>query len=125
MPMLDQGLSALLEDLEQRGLAETTSVIVWGEFGRTPTINKNGGRDHWPAVSCAMLAGGGMRTGQVIGATDRLGGEATDRPVLFSEVFSTLYHQLGINATTATLPDLHGRPQYLIDGQSPPIRELI
>lgn len=125
MPMLDQALSALLDDLRERGLDRDTTVIVWGEFGRTPMINKNGGRDHWPNVSCAMLSGGGLRTGQVIGATDRLGGEAADRPIHFNEIFSTLYHQLGIDVRTAQLADLHGRPQYLVDGQVAPIRELI
>ncbi|MCE9603352.1 MAG: DUF1501 domain-containing protein [Planctomycetia bacterium] len=125
MPMLDQGLSALLEDLRERGLDCDTSVVVWGEFGRTPTINSKGGRDHWPNVSCAMLAGGGMRTGQVIGSTDRLGGEAASRPVSFGEVFATLYHNLGIDVNTTTINDLHGRPQYLVAGEAKPIRELI
>jgi len=85
LPLLDQGVSALVEDIHQRGLDKDVSVIVWGEFGRTPTINKDGGRDHWPRVSCAMLFGGGMKVGQVIGATDRLGGEAVERPVHFGE----------------------------------------
>jgi hypothetical protein len=124
LPLLDQGLTALLQDLRDRGMEKDVSVIVWGEFGRTPAINKDGGRDHWPRVSCALLAGGGMKTGQVIGATDRLGGEATDRPVQFGEVFATLYHNLGIDTSKVTLPDLAGRPQYLVDGQQP-IRELV
>src|SRR5262249_23616072 len=83
---LDQGLSALIEDLDARGMLQDVSVVVWGEFGRTPRINKNAGRDHWPQVSCALLAGGGMRTGQVIGATNRLGEYAKERPVHFQEV---------------------------------------
>jgi hypothetical protein len=124
LPLLDQGLTALLEDLHQRGLDKDVSVIVWGEFGRTPVINKDGGRDHWPRVSCALLAGGSMKTGQVIGATDRLGGEATERPVHFGEVFATLYHNLGLDANKATVSDLSGRPQYLVDGYQP-IGELI
>ncbi len=125
LPDFDQALSALIEDLDQRGLLETTNVIAWGEFGRTPKINKDSGRDHWPNVSCALLAGGGMRTGQVIGATDRYGGEASQRPVTFQEVFSTLYHNLGIDATTTTVMDLTGRPHYLVDDNVQPIRELI
>ncbi len=125
LPDFDQALSALIEDLDQRGLLETTTVIAWGEFGRTPKINKDSGRDHWPNVSCALLAGGGMRTGQVIGATDRYGGEASQRPVTFQEVFSTLYHNLGIDATTTTVMDLTGRPHYLVDDNVQPIRELI
>jgi hypothetical protein len=116
LPLLDQGLSALVEDLHQRGLDKDVSVVVWGEFGRTPTINKDGGRDHWPRVSSAVLAGGGMKTGQVIGGTDRLGGEATERPVQFGEVFATLYQNLGIDVSKVTIPDLSGRPQYLVEG---------
>jgi uncharacterized protein (DUF1501 family) len=81
LPLLDQGLTALLDDLRDRGLEKDVAVVVWGEFGRTPQVNKDGGRDHWPRVSCAALACGGMQHGQVIGATDRLGGEAVARPV--------------------------------------------
>ena len=123
-PMLDIGLSALIEDLERRNMLETTTVLVWGEFGRTPKINPNGGRDHWPEVACAMLAGGGLRTGQVIGSTNRNAERAKDRPVTFPEVFATLYHSLGIDVNTTTINDLSGRPQYVIDGAQP-IRELI
>ena len=125
LPLLDQGVSALLTDLHQRGLDKDVSVIVWGEFGRTPTINKDGGRDHWPRVSFSMLAGGGLRHGQVIGATDRLGGEATERPVRFGEVFATLYHSLGIDVNKVTVQDLSGRPQFLVDDGLQPLRELI
>jgi hypothetical protein len=124
LPMLDVGLTALLDDLYDRGMEEDVSVVVWGEFGRTPKINKEGGRDHWPAVSCALLAGGGMRVGQVIGSTDRLAAQPKDRPVSFQDVFATLYHNLGIDAGAATVPDLTGRPHYLVDGAAP-IRELI
>lgn len=124
MPMLDQGVTALIEDLHERGLDRDVSVVVWGEFGRTPTINKDAGRDHWPRVSCAWLAGGGMRHGQVIGATDRLGGEAVERPVHFQEVFATLYHNLGIDVTKTTVTDLSGRPRYLVDDYGP-IPELV
>ena len=124
-PLLDQGVSSLVQDLHDRGLDKDVSVVVWGEFGRTPKINKNGGRDHWPRVSCALLAGGGMNHGQVIGATDRLGGEATERPVHFQEVFSTLYHSAGIDARRTTVDDLGGRPRYLVDDLYPPMPELI
>jgi len=99
------------------------TVIVWGEFGRTPRINKNAGRDHWPNVSCALLAGGGMKTGQVIGATNRLGEEATERPVHFQEIFATLYKNLGIDVSKARLIDPAGRPQYLVEKE--PIAELV
>ena len=124
-PLLDQGLSALLTDLHERGLDNDVSVVVWGEFGRTPKINKRNSRDHWPQVSFALMAGGGMRTGQVIGATNRLGEYATERPVTFQEVFATLYHNIGIDVRTATVNDLHGRPQYLIDSGVEPIAELV
>jgi len=124
-PMLDQGVSALVQDLHDRGLDKDVSVVVWGEFGRTPKINANAGRDHWPRVSCALLAGGGMNHGQVIGATDKLGGEATERPVEFQEVFATLYHSLGIDARTTTIEDLTGRPHYLVDAEYSPMTELV
>lgn len=123
-PLFDQGMSALVEDLHDRGMDKDVSVVAWGEFGRTPVINKDAGRDHWPQVGCALLAGGGMRMGQVIGATDRLGGSPIERPVHFGEVLATLYHQLGIDPNAVTLRDLAGRPQYLVDNHQP-MPELI
>jgi hypothetical protein len=124
LPWFDQGFTALVEDLHERGMDKDVAVVAWGEFGRTPQINATGGRDHWPRVGCAVLAGGGFKTGQVIGSTDRLGGEPVDRPVHFGEVFATLYHWLGIDLNTTTLPDLSGRPQYLVDGWQP-MKELV
>ena len=97
LPLFDLGLSALIEDLDDRGLLDETLVVAWGEFGRTPKINKNAGRDHWPKVGGALLAGGGLRYGQVVGSTTRLGEEPRTRPVHFREVFATLYHRLGID----------------------------
>ncbi|MEN9573259.1 MAG: hypothetical protein RL514_1114 [Verrucomicrobiota bacterium] len=123
-PMFDQAITALVQDLHDRGLDKDVSVVVWGEFGRTPNINKDGGRDHWPRVSGGLLACGGMKTGQVIGATDRLGGECTERPVRFGDVFATLYQNLGLNAH-ATVNDLSGRPQYLVEPGCEPMRELV
>ena len=125
LPLLDSALSALIMDLHERGMDKDVAVVVWGEFGRTPIINNRGGRDHWPRVSCAMLAGGGFRHGQVIGATDKHAGEAKERPVAFGEVFSTLYHHLGIDVNKVTLEDFSGRPQYLIDGNHAPLPELV
>jgi hypothetical protein len=124
LPRLDQALSALVQDLRDRGLDRDVSVVVWGEFGRTPRINKDAGRDHWPAVSCALLAGGGMRTGQVIGATNRLGEYAKERPVHMQEVLATLYHNLGIDAKQQTVTGPSGRPMYLL-GRPEPIHELL
>ncbi len=113
LPKLDIGLSALLIDLDQRGMLQDTIVAMWGEFGRTPRINMSAGRDHWSRASSCFLAGGGMKMGQVIGSTNRYGETPQDRPVHLGEVFSTLYHTLGINPATTTLTDSNGRPQYL------------
>ncbi len=124
LPILDHGLAALVTDLEQRGLLDDVSIVAWGEFGRTPKINTNAGRDHWPRVGMAMLAGGGMRTGQVIGQTDRIAGSAISRPVTYQEVFATLYRNLGIDAAKTTIDDPTGRPRYLVE-QGQPIAELI
>lgn len=125
LPALDQGVCTLLEDLEARGMADDVSVVVWGEFGRTPRINKNGGRDHWPNVGCALLAGGGIKAGQVIGATNRLGEHAVERPVHFQDIFATLYKNLGIDVNHATIKDFSGRPRYVVDHTLyQPLREL-
>ena len=125
LPLLDSALSALTTDLHERGLANDVSVVVWGEFGRTPTINPKAGRDHWPRVSFAMLMGGRMRHGQVIGSTDKFGGEPVDRPVRFGEVFATLYQRMGIDVNKVTLEDHAGRPQYLVPDSLQPMPELI
>ena len=120
LPALDAALSSLVQDLHDRGLNKDVSVVMWGEFGRSPKINMGAGRDHWPRVTQAVLAGGGMRTGQVIGSTDKDAGDIASRPVQFGEVFSTLYHcLLGIDTQKVVLPDLTGRPQYLVDGIQP------
>ena len=124
-PVLDNALSALMDDLRDRGLEDDTTVLVWGEFGRTPVISSQVGRDHWPRVNSALIAGGGMKLGQIIGATDRLAGEAVERPVTFGEVFATLYHNLGIDTMHTTLNDLNGRPQYLVHNNARPLPELV
>lgn len=124
-PIFDQCVSALVDDLHQRGLDQDCSVIIMGEFGRTPRISAQVGRDHWPQVNCALLFGGGMKTGQVIGATDRIAGEAAARPVTFGELYATLYHNLGIDVNRATINDLNGRPQYLVEDHAQAMRELI
>ena len=124
-PIFDQCVSALLEDLHQRGLDQDCSVLIAGEFGRTPKISAQVGRDHWPQVNCALLAGGGMRHGQVIGATDRLAGEAVSRPVTFGEIYATLFHNLDIDTSQATIQDLNGRPQYLVEDNAKPLPELV
>jgi hypothetical protein len=123
-PVFDRCVSALVEDLHQRGLDRDCTVVIMGEFGRTPRISAQVGRDHWPQVNCALLAGGGMKTGQVIGATDRIAGEAVSRPVRFGELFATLYQNLGIDVARTTVQDLNGRPQYLVEDNAEPMREL-
>jgi hypothetical protein len=120
---LDQCLSALIDDLEARGMLDDVTVIAWGEFGRTPKINNGAGRDHWPQVSCALMAGGGMKTGQVIGATNRLGEYAKERPVRFGEIMATLYHNLGLDPQTTTVNDPTGRPQHVVE--DPAIKEVL
>ena len=115
----------MIEDLDQRGLLDHTTVVVWGEMGRTPRINAKGGRDHWPAVSSALLIGGGLKQGVVVGATDRFAAKPKDRPVHVQDVFATLYHNLGIDVHTATVADFSGRPHYLVDGDAAPMQELV
>tara|TARA_B110000014_G_scaffold216194_1_gene170211 strand:+ start:660 stop:1931 length:1272 start_codon:yes stop_codon:yes gene_type:complete len=125
LPRLDHALHALVEDLSARGMDKDVTVVVWGEFGRTPRVNKNkGGRDHWYEVASCFLAGGGMKTGQVVGKSNRNAERAVERPVHLLEVFATMYHNLGVDVRTATINDPGGRPQYLTDGKMP-IHELI
>ncbi len=124
LPVFDHALSVFLQDLEQRGLLETTTVVVWGEFGRTPRINAKGGRDHWPGTQSVLIAGGGVQGGRVIGETDSIGGVPIDRPVHVQEVFATLYRNIGLDVNNIKIPDLNGRPRYLVDDNRQPISEL-
>jgi uncharacterized protein (DUF1501 family) len=89
--------------------------MMSGEFGRTPRVNNTAGRDHWARASFFFLAGGGLRHGQMIGATSRNGEEPIERPIHIQNVFHTVYHQLGIDSNTVTLTDPNGRPQYLVE----------
>ncbi len=124
LPKLDQALSALIQDLYDRGRFDDVTIVMWGEFGRTPRVNSGAGRDHWPRLSMGFLAGGGLRLGQAIGSSTRLAEDAKDRPVQLQEVFATLYYSLGIDVATTQLVDPNGRPQFLVDRREP-IRELI
>lgn len=124
LPVFDKALAVFLEDLNERGLLDTTTVIVWGEFGRTPRINAKGGRDHWPGTQSVLLAGGGVRGGHVVGKTDRFGGVPLDRPVHVQEIFATLFNNLGIDTQTTQITDLSGRPRFLIDENYRSIQEL-
>lgn len=125
IPMLDQALCALVEDLHERGLHKDVSVVCWGEFGRTPKINAKAGRDHWPQANFCLLAGGGMRTGQVIGSTDKHAAEPNDRPVRFKEVHATLFNNLGIPTNQERIFDLQGRPHHPVSPEVKPLPELI
>jgi uncharacterized protein (DUF1501 family) len=122
-PMYDQGYSALLEDLFQRGLLDNTLVANLAEFGRTPKINPAGGRDHWPQCWTTYFAGGGVKGGRVVGKSDEIGAYPVERPVKPSEVVATIYHSLGLNLETH-LPGPQSRPFPLVDYGTQPIREL-
>jgi hypothetical protein len=124
LPVFDRVIHAFLTDLYQRGLDEDIAVVIWGEFGRTPRINRDGGRDHWAPAGTAMIAGGGFKTGQAIGDTGPRGERERGRssPYTPANVLATLYHFLGIDPER-TLPDFTGRPIYLLDDRDP-IAEL-
>jgi len=132
LPIYDQAITALVEDLEQRGLTKKVLLIVTGEFGRTPRINSTTGlqtgamqpgRDHWPQAMSMLVSGGGMRTGQVIGSTNPKGEYPLDRPLTPNDLWATMYRHLGIDASVA-FPDHNGRPMPILpDGH--PIEELL
>jgi hypothetical protein len=124
LPQMDNGLSSLIWDLERLDMLNDVTVVVWGEFGRTPRVNSKAGRDHWPKLSTAFLAGGGMKTGQAIGSSTKYGEYAHNRPVDYQEVHATLYRNLGIDSLSTTIIDPSGRPQYLLDYREP-IAELV
>jgi hypothetical protein len=124
LPLFDTGISALVEDLSLRGLDRDTTLIVWGEFGRTPKINKDAGRDHWRFVNGALLAGGGLKTGQVVGSTDASAGLAKDQPVHYHDVLATLYASLGIDPH-AMVQDVTGRPSPILPSTARPIERVL
>ncbi len=116
-PPLDRALSALITDLSERELCRNVLLVVWGEFGRSPKINLTGGRDHWPRLGSVLLAGGGLKMGQIIGESSHDGGLPTDRPISPSDVLATLYKHLGIDPNQNAM-NLQGRPIPLLpDGQ--------
>ena len=124
LPLWDTGISALIEDIHKRGLDQDVTVCVWDEFGRTPKINKNAGRDHWAPVNYALLSGGGMNMGQMIGTTEKTGGYAATRPVHYRDILSTLYHNLGIDSHDL-VRDQGERPMPILPSHAAPIRELV
>jgi arylsulfatase A-like enzyme len=124
LPLFDRGISTLVEDIHMRGLDKDVTVVVWGEFGRSPKINAQAGRDHWAPVNSALLAGGGMKVGQVIGSTDKLGGSALSSPIHYLDVLATVYHNLGIDPHSF-VPDISGRPVPILPGTAKPIAKLV
>jgi hypothetical protein len=124
LPLYDQGVAALLDDLYDRGLNEEVLVVIWGEMGRTPKINdRDAGRDHWWEAGFGLVAGGGLPMGQVIGVTDRRAEQITSHRYTPQNMLATIYTVLGIDPK-ATLPDYSGRPIYLLDDPKP-IEELV
>lgn len=123
LPLFDTGISALVEDIYVRGLDRDVSVVVWGEFGRTPKINKDAGRDHWARVNFALMSGGGMRTGQVIGNTDSAAGEVKDDPIPYPNVLATVYKNLGIDPH-AMVYDVSNRPTPILPSSYGPIDKV-
>jgi hypothetical protein len=124
LPLFDTGISALIEDIYARGLDKDVTVVVWGEFGRTPKINKDAGRDHWARVSNCLLAGGGMKVGQVIGSTDKIGDSAATRPVHYLDVLATVYHNLGIDCHEF-VRDISERPVPILPESARLISEVL
>jgi hypothetical protein len=124
---LDVLLSALIEDLDFRGMLDDVMILVWGETGNPPFIDeKDGARAHWGRVCPAIVAGGGLKTGQYIGKTDAYGGEPIERPVHRHEILATVFHHMGIDVATTTLPDAAGRPHYLVEAEyRKPVAELL
>jgi len=123
LPLFDTGVSALVEDIYARGLDEDCTVVVWGEFGRTPKINKDAGRDHWARVNFALMSGGGMRTGQVIGSTDSAAAEAKDDPIPYPNVLATVYKNLGLDPH-AMVYDVSNRPNPILPSAVSPIDKV-
>ena len=123
VPPMQQGYTALLEDLAERGLLETTLVVWMGDFGRTPLINKESGRDHWPSCYTMVLAGGGIRGGQVVGESDKIGAVPRTRPITPADVHATVFTALGYDPHAITYHSADGRPILLSEGE--PIRELL
>jgi uncharacterized protein (DUF1501 family) len=118
LPNLDQTATALFEDLDRRGLFDSTLLVIMGEMGRAPRINRTAGRDHWPTCGFALLAGAGVKEGFVLGGSDRIGAYPADHPVTPGDLVATLYHLLGVDPELM-LPDLTGRPIAIAHGGMP------
>jgi hypothetical protein len=123
LPNVDRGIANLVTDLHQRGLGEEVIVVMWGEFGRTPKINRNAGRDHWPSAMSALIAGGGLKMGQAVGSTNSRGERPKDSPYTVQNMHSTIYRALGIDPAM-TFENGSGRPMYLLDDRAPVVELL-
>jgi hypothetical protein len=123
LPLVDQAISNLIQDLHDRGMQDDVVTVMWGEFGRTPKINTNAGRDHWSPAMSALVVGGGMKMGQAVGATTEKGERPKTRPYSVSQVLSTLYQAVGIDPSQ-TFPNGSGRPMYVLDDRQP-VTELL
>ena len=124
IPPVDRAIAALVRDLLDRGLYESTLVIAMGEFGRTPKMNVAGGRDHWGRTFSVLLAGGRLKMGCTVGASDEHGAYVSERPLHPQDIAATVYHHLGIDPVNTAIPDRTGRPRYLVE-HGRPVRELI
>jgi uncharacterized protein (DUF1501 family) len=125
LPELDRGIANLIQDLHDRGMEDDVVTVVWGEFGRTPKVNMQdgGGRDHWSPAMSAMVAGGGLKMGQAVGATNARGERPKDRPYKVPQLLATMYQAIGIDPAM-TFPNGTGRPMYVLDDRQP-VRELL
>ena len=123
LPNVDRGVAHLVQDLHDRGLDQDVAVVMWGEFGRSPKVTPTSGRDHWPQVMSALVAGGGLKMGQAIGCTTARAEHPKDRPYRVAQVLSTLYRAIGIDPAHK-FPDRSGRPMYILDDREP-VTELL
>jgi len=123
LPQVDRGVANLIQDLHDRGMENDVVTVMWGEFGRTPKINPQAGRDHWAPVMSALVAGGGLKMGQAVGTSNSRGEVPKDRPVTAAQVLSTLYHAMGIDPAM-TFANGNGRPMYILDDREP-VTELL
>jgi hypothetical protein len=123
LPQVDKGVANLIQDLHDRGLGNDVVTVMWGEFGRTPKINMNAGRDHWSPVMSALVAGGGLKMGQAVGASTARGERPKDRPITAPQLLSTIYRAVGIDPSL-TFPSGSGRPMYILDDREP-VTELL
>jgi len=123
LPQVDKGVANLIQDLHDLGMDKDVVTVMWGEFGRTPKINQGAGRDHWSPVMSAMIAGGGLKMGQAVGASTARGERPKDRPILVPQLLSTIYRAMGIDPAM-TFANGSGRPMYILDDRDP-VKELL